>query len=222
MLHFTLNTEQNIRVPSGDVNLDGLLFIPQDAYGLVLFAHGSGSSRFSTRNQYVAGVLNEAKIATLLFDLFTASEDAIDSATGQFRFNIDFLATRLLDVAQWCHKQPQLAVLPMGYFGASTGGAAALVAAAKKPELVQAVVSRGGRPDLAGEALGHVQDPTLLIVGGDDASVLELNQDALAQMKYTKKLEIVPGASHLFEEPGALEQVAHLAKDWFVIHLKTL
>lgn len=221
MSNYNLNTEHNITIPCGNVILDGLLYIPQEAVGLVLFVHGSGSSRFSVRNQFVARILNEAKLATLLFDLFTPNEDAIDSQTAQLRFNIEFLASRLLIVAQWCTHQPQLASMPIGYFGASTGGGAALVAAAIKPQLVRAVVSRGGRPDLAGDKLSHVKSPTLLIVGGNDEIVIELNNEAKSQLNCINKMEIVPGATHLFEEPGTLDEVARLAKNWFVHYLNT-
>ena len=216
---FTLNTEHSITIPSGNVTLDGLLYVPQDALGLVLFVHGSGSSRFSVRNQAVAKILNEANLATLLFDLFTPDEDAIDSRTRQLRFNIEFLASRLLDATQWCLKQKPLSFLPIGYFGASTGGGAALVAAALKPDAVHAIVSRGGRPDLAGDSLAHVQAPTLLIVGGDDDVVIQMNKDAMSQLNCIKNMYIVPGATHLFEEPGTLAEVARLAKDWFVNYL---
>lgn len=219
MPHFTLNTDHNIIIPSGSITLDGIVHIPEGALGLVLFVHGSGSSRFSVRNQYVASVLNNANLATLLFDLFTPDEDAIDSRTRQFRFDIEFLASRLLDATQWCHKQTQLSSLPTGYFGASTGGGAALVAAALKPKLVYAVVSRGGRPDLAGESLAHVQAPTLLIVGGYDEVVIQMNNEAISQLNCVKKIEIVPGATHLFEEPGTLDKAAELAKNWFVKYL---
>lgn len=220
MAHFTLDKEHTITIPSGKVSLDGLLYIPKDAYGLVLFVHGSGSSRFSVRNQYVARVLNEGHIATLLFDLFTPDEDAIDSLTRQFRFDIEFMASRLLDATKWCLKQPILSPLSMGYFGASTGGGAALVAAAIEPDRVHAVVSRGGRPDLAGDSLALVQAPTLLLVGGHDEVVIQMNEEAMSQLNCIKKMEIIPGATHLFEEPGTLNEVARLAKIWFVNYLK--
>jgi dienelactone hydrolase len=219
MTNFTLNEEHRVIIPSADVYLDGLLFIPNDACGLVLFVHGSGSSRFSTRNQYVAKKLNEAGLATLLFDLFTAEEDIIDSRTSQLRFDIEFLASRLIDATRWCVKQPALHSLTIGYFGASTGGGAALVAAAMESNIVSAVVSRGGRPDLARASLPAVQAPTLLIVGGHDEVVIQMNLDAMAKLNCPKKIEIIPGATHLFEEPGALEAVAGLAKDWFVSYL---
>lgn len=219
MSHFILNTEHSITIPSGNVTLDGIVHIPKVARGLVLFVHGSGSSRLSVRNQYVANVLNNANLATVLFDLFTPDEDAIDNRTRQFRFDIEFLASRLLDSTHWCLKQPQLSALPIGYFGASTGGGAALVAAALKPDLVYAVVSRGGRPDLAGESLAHVQAPTLLIVGGYDEAVIQMNKEAMSELNCIKKIEIVPGATHLFEEPGTLNMAAELAKNWFVKYL---
>ena len=219
MSQFTLNTQHSITFPSSHVTLDGFLYIPEKACGLVLFVHGSGSSRFSVRNQYVARVLNDANLSTLLFDLFTPEEDAIDSRTRQFRFDIEFLALRLLDATQWCLKQPQLSSLSIGYFGASTGGGAALVAAALKPDFVYAVVSRGGRPDLAGDALAHVGAPTLLIVGGYDEVVIQLNKKAMSQLNCIKKMEIVPGATHLFEEPGTLDEAADHAKNWFIKYL---
>lgn len=222
MVHFTFDTEHTITIPSGDISLDGLLYVPKDACGLVLFVHGSGSSRFSVRNQYVARVLNEGHIATLLFDLFTPDEDAIDNRTRQFRFDIEFLASRLLDATKWCLKQPILSVLSIGYFGASTGGGAALVAAAIEPNMVRAVVSRGGRPDLAGDSLAFVQAPTLLIVGGHDEVVIQMNIEAMSKLKCIKKMEIIPGATHLFEESGALNEVARLARTWFVSYLKML
>lgn len=222
MVHYTLDKKHTVTIPSDNISLDGLLYIPQDACGLVLFVHGSGSSRFSVRNQYVASVLNEGHIATLLFDLFTPDEDAIDSLTRQFRFDIEFLASRLLDATKWCLNQPILCPLSIGYFGASTGGGAALVAAAVEPNMVRAVVSRGGRPDLAGDSLALVQAPTLLIVGGHDEVVIQMNKDAMSKLNCIKKMEIIPGATHLFEEPGTLNEVARLAKIWFVSYLKTL
>lgn len=221
MADYTLDKEHSIAIPSENIYLDGLLYIPKDACGLVLFVHGSGSSRFSVRNQYVASVLNKGHIATLLFDLFTPTEDAIDSRTGQFRFDIALLASRLLDATNWCRKQPILHPLSIGYFGASTGGGAALVAAAMEPDRVHAVVSRGGRPDLAGNSLSLVQAPTLLIVGGLDDVVIQMNEEAMSKLNCIKKMEIIPGATHLFEEPGTLNEVARLAKTWFVRYLKT-
>lgn len=216
MTHLTSEIEHQITIPSGDIHLDGILTIPEEACGLVLFVHGSGSSRFSVRNQYVAKVLNQVKLATLLFDLLTPDEDRIDEQTRAFRFNIALLAERLLDTTQWCLTQRSIAHLPVGYFGASTGGGAALVAAAQATNIVKAVVSRGGRPDLAGNYLKEVKAPTLLIVGGNDDVVIQLNQDAFQHMSCNKRLEIVPGATHLFEEPGTLDEVAKLTAAWFV------
>jgi dienelactone hydrolase len=200
--------------------LEGNLAIPDSATGLVLFAHGSGSSRFSPRNRYVAELLQEAGLATLLIDLLTPDEEKIDSRTGHLRFDIGLLAERLVGATDWLAGQPATRHLLTGYFGASTGGGAALVAAAKRPQAVRAVVSRGGRPDLAGPALPLVQAPTLLIVGGLDTPVIEMNRQAMAQMRAVTQLVIVPGASHLFEEPGALEEVARLARDWFLTYLE--
>lgn len=195
--------------------LDGYLSVPTAARGVVLFAHGSGSSRHSPRNRYVADVLNEGSLATLLIDLLNADEQEVDLQTAQLRFDIPFLANRLVAITQWLRNQPQVADLKIGYFGASTGAGAALVAAAELPRLIQAVVSRGGRPDLAGEALERVEAPTLAIVGGNDHVVLELNRQALARMHCVKALHVIPGATHLFEERGALEEVAKLARAWF-------
>jgi putative phosphoribosyl transferase len=211
--------EQLVRVPAGAVTLEGNLTLPQDSHGIVLFAHGSGSSRHSPRNRYVARVLNEAKLATLLIDLLTPHEEVIDARTAQLRFDIDLLAERLVDATDWLTQFPDTKDLPIGYFGASTGAAAALAAAAVRPEVVGAIVSRGGRPDLARAALAQVRAPTLLIVGGNDGQVIELNRAALAQLRCEKQLMIVPGATHLFEEPGALDEVARLACDWFQRHL---
>jgi putative phosphoribosyl transferase len=195
------------------------LDIPEGATGLVVFAHGSGSSRHSPRNQFVARTLNNAGLATLLFDLLTQEEEAVDLHSREHRFNIALLAERLVYATRWAMQQEETRDLRIGYFGSSTGGAAALVAAADAPQDVGAVVSRGGRPDLAGEALPKVQAPTLLIVGGNDDIVIELNEQARDRMRCEVKLEIVPGATHLFEEPGALEKVAKLASDWFVNHI---
>jgi putative phosphoribosyl transferase len=208
-----------VEIQTGREILDGNLAIPEGAVALVLFAHGSGSSRHSPRNQFVARTLNEAGLATLLFDLLTQEEEAIDLCTREHRFNIGLLAERLVHATRWAKRQEQTRDLRVGYFGSSTGGGAALVAAAEIPQDVGAVVSRGGRPDLAGDALPKVQAPTLLIVGGNDDVVIELNEMARDQMRCEVKLEIVPGATHLFEEPGALEKVAKLASDWFVAHL---
>ena len=201
------------------LRLAGDLVVPAHPRGLVLFAHGSGSSRFSTRNRAVARRFQEGGLATLLFDLLTEEEEATDARTAELRFDIPLLAGRLVGALDWVHAQPALTGLGVGLFGASTGAAAALIAAARRPDRVGAVVSRGGRPDLAGAALAQVRAPTLLIVGGDDREVLALNEEALAELGCQKALEIVPGATHLFEEPGALEQVAQLARDWFLKHL---
>jgi putative phosphoribosyl transferase len=208
-----------VQIQAGQEVLFGNLNIPENANTLVLFAHGSGSGRHSPRNQFVARTLNNAGLATLLFDLLTQQEEAFDMRTREHRFNIGFLAERLVHATKWSKQQEQTRDLRIGYFGSSTGGAAALVAGAELPQDVGAIVSRGGRPDLAGEALPKVQAPTLLIVGGNDDVVIELNEQARDQMRCKVKLEIVPGATHLFEEPGALEQVAKLASDWFVYHI---
>lgn len=207
--------DEAVRIPAGEVVLDGDMIVPAGATGIVVFAHGSGSSRHSSRNRYVAGVLNEAGLATLLLDLLTPEEEAVDLRTRHLRFDIGMLADRLVGVANWLATQPATLALRIGYFGASTGGGAALVAAARLPDRIAAVVSRGGRPDLAGDALGHVQSPTLLIVGGNDIPVIGMNEDAMRQMRCEVRLEIVPGATHLFEEPGTLERVAELAAEWF-------
>jgi putative phosphoribosyl transferase len=208
-----------VQLPIDETLLHGDLTIPERAQGVVLFAHGSGSSRHSPRNRYVAEVLEDAGLATLLMDLLTSQEEAFDEQTAALRFDIELLARRLVAATWWLVDQVQTARLPIGYFGASTGAAAALVAAAEVPDLVAAIVSRGGRPDLAGEALRQVVAPTLLIVGQRDAQVLELNRKAFAELPGEKELKIVPGATHLFEEPGALQSVAQLAKDWFVLHM---
>jgi len=208
-----------VRIQAGRAVLSGNLHIPEGAGALVLFAHGSGSSRQSPRNQFVARTLNEAGLATLLFDLLTQEEEALDIRTREHRFNIRLLAERLVDATKWAKQQGQTRNLHIGYFGSSTGGAAALVAAIDVPQDVGAVVSRGGRPDLAGEALSKVQAPTLLIVGSNDDIVIELNEQARDKMCCEVKLEIIPGATHLFEESGALEKVAKLASDWFIAHL---
>jgi len=208
-----------IRIPAGGATLDGNLTIVDPAKGLVLFAHGSGSSRHSPRNQFVARTLNEAGLATLLFDLLTPEEESVDIETREHRFDIGLLAERLVATTKWTKQQEQIADLRIGYFGSSTGGGAALVAAAELTDEVFSVVSRGGRSDLAGEALPKVKAPTLLIVGGEDHVVIELNEQARAQMNCECKIDIIPDAAHLFEEPGALEKVARLARDWFVEHL---
>jgi putative phosphoribosyl transferase len=211
--------ETLVHVSAGSVTLDGNLSLPEESRAIVLFAHGSGSSRHSSRNRYVARVLNEAKLATLLIDLLTLDEEVIDARTAQLRFDIELLAERLVGATDWLTRFPDTKHLRIGYFGASTGAAAALVAAAVRPDVVSAVVSRGGRPDLAGAALMHVRAPTLLIVGGNDGQVIQLNRAALAELRCEKQLMIVPGATHLFEEPGALDEVARLARDWFHRHL---
>lgn len=206
-------------IPVGSVRLGGELIVPANATGVVLFAHGSGSSRHSPRNQFVAHIIREAGVGTMLFDLLTPQEEAVDAHTGHLRFDITFLARRLVGATEWLSAQDRTRNLAVGYFGASTGGGAALVAAAEIGERVGAVVSRGGRPDLAGAALPFVTAPTLLIVGGRDYPVIEMNREALARLRCEKRLEIVPSATHLFEEPGTLEGVARLAADWFVAHL---
>ncbi len=217
-LHATSGTHI-IEIANG-VTLTGDLIIPANAKGLVIFAHGSGSSRLSRRNQRVAARLHDGALATLLFDLLTIAEDVIDERSAELRFDIPLLAERLVQVTAWAQAQPATAPLPVGYFGSNTGAAAALVAAAIRPERVHAVVSRGGRPDLAGPYLPHVKAPTLLIVGGNDAPVIGMNQTALERLSATpKELVIVPGASHLFEEPGALHRVAALALRWFERYL---
>jgi len=190
-----------------------------DAVGAILFAHGSGSSRFSTRNRFVAHVLRDAGFATLLLDLLSAEEEQVDDVTRHHRFDIDMLAERLVAALDWLNVERDTAKLPVGLFGASTGGGAALVAATARPDRIAAVVSRGGRPDLAGHALPNVEAPTLLIVGGNDDVVIGLNEEARAAMRAEVRLEIVPGATHLFEEPGTLERVADLARDWFLAHV---
>lgn len=216
MGHFIYDEEHSITIPCGDVALDGFLNIPKHAKGLVIFVHGCGSSRFSVRNQFVAKILNEANLATLLFDLLTPEEDIIDKRTKEYRFDSGFLASRLIDTTKWCLKQRSLSKLMPGYFGASTGGGAALVAAAIEPNLVHAVVSRGGRPDLAGDSLAFVQAPSLLVVGGCDDRVIKLNEEAMLKLECVKKMEIIPGATHLFVEPDTLLAVANLAATWFL------
>jgi len=211
--------EKVVRVAAGPVTLEGNLSLPDGARGVVLFAHGSGSSRLSPRNRHVARLLNEAKLATLLVDLLTPDEETIDVQTAHLRFDIGLLAERLVGATDWLTEQPDTRHLRIGYFGASTGAAAALVAAAVRPEVVGAIVSRGGRPDLAGRALARVRAPTLLIVGENDEVVLELNRQALVMLRGEKRLTIVPRATHLFEEPGALDEVARLARAWFERYL---
>ncbi|MBI2384727.1 MAG: dienelactone hydrolase family protein [Elusimicrobia bacterium] len=208
-----------VSIPARGVEVKGDLVVPADATGVVLFAHGSGSSRLSPRNRFVAEALNRRGLATLLADLLTASEEEADAATAELRFDIPFLAGRLDAVSSWLRDRPETRGLPLGYFGASTGAAAALLAAAARPSEVFAVVSRGGRPDLAVEALALVKAPTLLLVGGEDREVLAMNEVAASLMTAERRLEVVPGATHLFEERGALESVARLAGDWFLAHL---
>ncbi len=212
-------SSDNISIKAGHVTLEGNISIPEGAAGIVLFAHGSGSSRLSPRNRFVAEELNKKGIATLLFDLLTPEEEVVDDQTAHLRFDIPLLAQRLVDTTDWILRNPDLSSLKIGYFGASTGGGAALVAAAERPKVVKAVVSRGGRPDLAGESLTRVKCPTLLIVGGYDEPVIELNEKAMSLLKSEKKLVIVPGATHLFEERGKLEEVARHACDWFLKYL---
>lgn len=211
--------QSDVTVQSEGVELPGMLTLPEGSTSMVIFAHGSGSSRFSTRNQYVAETLNEAGLATLLFDLLTASDHKIDEITRQLRFDISLLTRRLIGAVDWLGQQGYEQAACIGLFGASTGAAAALAAAAQRPDTVRAVVSRGGRPDLARLALPRVKAPTLLIVGGDDYAVIEMNREAAALMMCKHRIEIVPGATHLFEEPGKLEDVARLATDWFVRYL---
>ena len=213
-------TDRPVRLEGDGVSLEGDLTLPADTRGVVLFAHGSGSSRHSPRNRYVARVLREAGLGTLLMDLLTREEEQAEARTGHLRFDLPLLARRLETAIDWLQNDPETRDLPVGLFGASTGGGAALVAAAARPEGARAVVSRGGRPDLAGPALALVRVPTLLIVGGHDHPVIAMNRDALAQLQCEKRLEIVPGATHLFEEPGTLEQVARLAAGWFARYLR--
>ena len=207
-----------VRVAADHSWLDGELRLPTPRTGLVVFAHGSGSSRFSRRNQHVARCLERRGLGTLLIDLLTREEEEIDARTAEYRFDLQLLASRLVAIVDWARGRGDTAGLPIGLFGASTGGGAALIAAAARPHEVAAVVSRGGRPDLAREALGHTRAPTLLIVGGEDRPVLALNRSAMARMAGPVQLAVVPGATHLFEEPGALDEVADLATEWFVQH----
>ncbi|MGO8951223.1 MAG: dienelactone hydrolase family protein [Ktedonobacterales bacterium] len=213
-------TEQLVQVSAGQVTLTGVFLQPHGADGVILFAHGSGSSRNSPRNRSVARALSRDGFATLLMDLLTAEEEEVDIRTTQLRFNIELLAERLVGATDWLSERDETSRLKLGYFGASTGAAAALVAAAERPQEVFALVSRGGRPDLAGSALTRVSAPTLLIVGSRDQEVLALNRLALAQLRAEKQLQIIAGATHLFEEPGALDQVARLAGDWFIRYLR--
>jgi len=217
--HSSVMTSE-VSVLADEVNLPGDLEVPAGASGVVLFAHGSGSSRHSTRNQYVARTLREAGIGTLLFDLLTHDEEEEDEITGALRFDIKLLAKRLLGATLWLEDQPEAKGLKLGYFGSSTGGGAALVAAAALGDRIAAVVSRGGRPDLAGEALANVKSPTLLIVGGQDDVVIELNAAALSKLCCEKEMRIIPGATHLFPEHGKLEEVAHISAEWFRDHME--
>lgn len=214
-----IHQETAVKITIGNVIVEGNLIVPLGAKGVVLFAHGSGSSRFSPRNQYVAKEFNKARIGTLLFDLLTKEEEEEDTVTTEYRFNIDLLAERLIETTKWLKNDPQAKNVTFGYFGASTGAAAALIAAAKLPNDISAVVSRGGRPDLAADYLSSVMAPTLLLVGGLDTVVIELNRQAMDQMSAEKKLIIIPEATHLFEEPGKLEEVAKLSTDWFLRYL---
>lgn len=217
----TITENRYVQILSAGVRLEGIVSIPDDARGFVVFIHGSGSSRHSPRNQYVAQTLQEGGLATLLFDLLTAYEEESDLQNRYLRFDIDLLARRIAGVLEWIDLQPYAYGLKRGLFASNTGAAAALMAAAEVPDQVEAIVSRGGRPDLAGRALQNVEAPTLLIVGGNDQSVIDLNEQALVNMppEGHKKLVVVPGASHLFEETGALEHAARLARDWFQVHL---
>lgn len=208
-----------VRFSAAGAALEGNLAVPDGASGIVAFAHGSGSSRHSPRNRAVAAALREGGLGTLLLDLLTAAEETVDRRTGQLRFDIDLLADRLVGATDWLLEEESTRGFPIGYFGASTGAGAALLAAVQRPSAVRAVVSRGGRPDLAGPALGRVRAPTLLVVGSNDPAVIELNREAFERLRCEKRLEIVPGATHLFEEPGTLDIVAALARDWFLPHL---
>jgi dienelactone hydrolase len=210
-----MSSQTDVRIPTEGIILEGTLGGVEGARGVVLFAHGSGSSRFSPRNRFVAGVLHDHGFATLLLDLLTRAEERVDAYTGHLRFDVFMLGRRLIAAVDWLTRAPGTATLPIGCFGASTGAASALITAAERPAEVTSVVSRGGRPDLAGPALARVRAPTLLLVGGDDVPVIELNRGAMAQMRTEVRLEIVPGATHLFEEPGTLEIVAASAAEWF-------
>lgn len=212
--------EEIIRISLPQIELEGELIVPLNAKGIVLFSHGSGSSRFSPRNQFVARFLQEKCLGTLLIDLLTAEEEDIDRVTRTIRFDIELLVNRLLGITQWIFKDDRTQSYPIGYFGSSTGAAVALISAAKMGKKVSAIVSRGGRVDLAGPFISQVQSPSLLIVGGDDTRVIELNQEAYGYLKGVKKLEIITGANHLFEEPGALEKVADLSGQWFLKYLQ--
>jgi dienelactone hydrolase len=220
MTEFLIRDEP-VSIPLDSITLEGNLSIPQGATGIVVFAHGSGSSRHSPRNRFVAQHLQEMGLATLLFDLLTPEEEEIDALTAHLRFDIDLLATRLVAATDWLLQYPEAQGLKIGYFGASTGAAAALIAAVRRPEAVTTVVSRGGRPDLAKEYLADVKAPTLLIVGGRDTPVIGMNQSAMDRMKVRTEIMIIPGATHLFEEPGKLEEVAVMAGEWFAEHLNS-
>jgi putative phosphoribosyl transferase len=222
MTQATVQIERSVEIRAGGVVLEGDLTVPPNASGIVVFAHATGSSRFSPLNRKVAATLSESGLATLLTDLLTEDEEAIDARTGQLRFNVGLLARRVIATIDWVVSDAEIGPLPLGMFGVSTGAAAALIAAAVRPERIQAVASRGGRPDLAGDALHHVRAPTLLIVGGADRGVLHLNEQALAALAGRGRLEIVPGATHLFEEPGALERAAELTRDWSLRFLSRL
>ena len=211
--------ERMVQIEAGPVTLEGSLSVPANATGVVLFAHGSGSSRHSPRNRYVAEVLQKAGLGTLLIDLLTIDEEKAEAQTRHLRFDIRLLAERLISATDWLAREPDTQKLDIGYFGASTGAGAALVGAAQRSQLVRAVLSRGGRPDLAGQHLQQVMAPTLLIVGGRDLPVIDMNRTALEQLRAKKQLEIIPGATHLFEESGTLEEVARLAADWFTRYL---
>lgn len=213
---------EEVKIKAGKVILNGSLVIPEGARGIVLFAHGSGSGRFSPRNNYVAEILQKQMLATLLLDLLTEDEEKIDIQTREYRFNISMLAERLVGITEWVKENPKTSGLHVGYFGASTGAAAALIAAANIPDVVEVVVSRGGRPDLAKESLLELKAATLLIVGGDDVMVIVMNEDAFRELSCKKKLYIVPGATHLFEEPGKLEEVAKIAGEWFSDNLNKI
>jgi putative phosphoribosyl transferase len=221
MIGATVGSQEpdRVQVPAGLVTLEGNLGIPPNPRGVVLFAHGSGSSRHSSRNRFVAQTLRDGRLATLLLDLLTTEEEAVDMRTAHLRFDIGLLAQRLIAATDWLKSNPKTADLDIGYFGASTGAGAALVAAAQRPDVVSTVVSRGGRPDLAGAYLRQIRAPTLLIVGGNDVPVIGMNKDAMAQMRCEVRLDIIPGATHLFEESGALEKVADLARGWFERYL---
>jgi putative phosphoribosyl transferase len=212
--------EKQISVTLGEATVEGNLTVPHNARGIVLFAHGSGSGRFSPRNQYVAKEFNKSQIGTLLFDLLTSAEEEEDLMTAEYRFNIPLLADRLVGATEWLKKSSITHSLKLAYFGASTGAAAALIAAAKLPNDIMTVISRGGRPDLAEQYLPKVKAPTLLLVGGYDEEVIELNKQAMVKMTAEKKLVIIPGATHLFEEPGKLEEVARISTEWFLKYLK--